>query len=45
MTPNSVVFISVLLPIRCHIGWGMPYQCIFVEEVVTLLGEITDKLV
>ena len=45
MTPNSVVFISVLLPICCHIGWGMPYQCIFVEEVVTLLGEITDKLV
>ena len=23
----------------------MPYQCIFVEEVVPLLGEMTDKLV
>ena len=45
MTPNFVVFVSVLLPICCHIGWGMPYLCIFVEEVVTLLGAITDKLV
>ena len=45
MTPNFVVFVSVLLPICCHIGWGMPYLCIFVEEVVTLLGATTDKWV
>ena len=35
MTPNFVVFVSALLPICCHIGWGMPYLCIFVEENVT----------
>ena len=45
MTPNFVVVISVLLPISGHIGVGMPYQCIFVEEVVMLLGAITDKRV
>ena len=39
------VIVSVLLPICCHIGWGMPYLCIFVEEVVTLLGAIIDKWV
>ena len=43
MTPNFVVVVRVLLPISGHISWGMPYQCIFVEEVVTLLGAITDK--
>ena len=42
MTPNFVVFVSVLPPNCCHIGWAMPYLCIFVEEVVTLLGAITD---
>ena len=45
MTTNFVVFISVLPPIYCHIGWGMPYLCIFVEEFVTLLGALTDKWV
>ena len=45
MAPNFVVLVSVLLPICCHNGWGMPYLCIFVEEVVTLLGAITDKWV
>ena len=45
MTPNFVTFISVLLPICYHIGWGMPHLCIFVEEVVTFLGAITDKWV
>ena len=45
MAPNFVVVVSVLLPICCHIGWGMPYLCNFVEEVVTLLGAITDKWV
>ena len=43
MTSNVLVGVSVLLPICCHIGWGMQYLCIFVEEVVTLLGAITDK--
>ena len=45
MTLNFVVVVSVLLPICCPIGWGMPYLCIFDEEVVTLLGAITDKWV
>ena len=36
VTPNVVVVFSGLLLIRCHIGWGMPYLCIFVEEIVTL---------
>ena len=45
MTPNFVVVVSVLLPVSDHIGWGMPYLCIFVEEVFTLLGAITDKWV
>ena len=45
MTPNFVVFACVLFPIFCHIGLGMSYLCIFVVEVVTLLGAITDKWV
>ena len=45
MTPNFVVFVSVLLPFGCHIGWGMPYLCIFVDEDGMLLGAITDKWV
>ena len=40
-----VVGVNVLLPICCHIGMGMPYLCIFVEEIVTLLGAITEKWV
>ena len=43
MTSNFGVFVGVLLPICCHIGWVMPYLCISVEEVVTLLGALTDK--
>ena len=45
MAPNFVVVVSVLLPICCHIDSGMPYMCIFVEEVVPLLGAMTDKWV
>ena len=45
MTPKFVVIVSVLLPLCCHIGWGMPYLYIFVEGAVTLLGAITDKWV
>ena len=44
MTPNFVVVVSVLLPISGHIGWGIPYQCIFVEEFVTLLGAIAEEM-
>ena len=43
MTPIFAVVVSVLHPICCRIGWGMPYLCIFVEEVVAFLGAITDK--
>ena len=45
MTPNFVAVVSVLLPICFQIGLGMPYMCIFFEEVVMLLCAITDKLV
>ena len=45
MKHHFVVVVSVLLPMCCHIGWGMPYLCIFVGEVVTLLAAITDKWV
>ena len=38
-------FVGVLPPFCCNIGWGMPYLCIFVQEVVTLLVAITDKWV
>ena len=40
MTPN---FVNVLLPICCHIGLGVPYLLIFVEEIVALLGALADK--
>ena len=43
MTPYFVAVVSVLLPFCCHIGSGMPYLCIFVEEVATLLGAIIEK--
>ena len=33
MTPNFVVFVSVLLPICCHIGWGMPYLRMFLKKL------------
>ena len=42
MTPN---FVIVLQPICCHIGSGMPDLRIFVEDIVTLLGAMTGKLV
>ena len=45
MAPNFVVVVSVLLSICCHIGSGMLYLCIFVEEVVPLLQAMTDKWV
>ena len=45
MTPNFAANFSVLLTICCHIGLGMTYLCIFVEEAVTVLGAITDKWV
>ena len=45
MIPNFEAAVSVLLQICGQICRGMPYPCIFVEEVVPLLGEVTDKLV
>ena len=45
MAPNFEAVVSVLLQICGQICRGMPYPCIFVEEVVPLLGEMTDKLV
>ena len=43
MTPNFVAVVSVLLPICGQMFQGMPYLCIFVEEVVPLLGAMTDN--
>ena len=43
--PNFDAVFSVLLQICSRVYWGMPYLCIFVEEVAPLLGAMTDKLV
>ena len=43
MAPNVAAIVSVLLPICCHIGSGMPYLCIFVEETVPILGSMADQ--
>ena len=45
MAPNFEAVVSVLLQICDQICQGMPYPCIFVEKVVPLLGEMTDKMV
>ena len=45
MTHNFVPVFSVLLPIGGQICQGLPFQCIFVEGVVPLLGTMTDKCV
>ena len=45
MVPNFEAIVSVLLQICGEISRGMPYPCIFVEQVVPLFGEMTDKLV
>ena len=45
MTRNFVAVGIVLLPIYGQICQGMPYLCIFVEEVVSLLATMTDKWV
>ena len=45
MASNFEAVFSVLLQICSQIYHGMPYSCIFVEEVVPLLGAMTDKLV
>ena len=45
MAPTFETVVSVLLQICGQICLGMPYPCIFVEEVVPLYGEMTDKLV
>ena len=43
--PNFEAVFSVFLQICSQIYRGMPYLCIFVQEVVPLLGAMTDKLV
>ena len=45
MAPNFEAVFSVLLQICSQIYRGMPYLCIFVEEIVPLLEAMTDKLV
>ena len=45
MTPNFVAVVSVLLPICGLICQGMLFLCIFVEEVVQFLGQMTEKWV
>ena len=40
---NYAFVVSVLLPISCHIGWGMPNLFIFVEDVVMFLCAIIVK--
>ena len=45
MTPNFEAVVSVLLQISGQICRGVPYTCIFVEEVFLLLGAMTDTLV
>ena len=45
MAPNFEAVFSVLRQMCGQIYRGMPYSCIFVEEVVPLLGSMTDKLV
>ena len=45
MAPNFEAVFSVFLQMCNQIYRGMPYLCIFVQEVVPLLGAKTDKLV
>ena len=45
MAPNFEAVFSVLLQICSQIYRGMPYLCIFDEEVVPLLEAMTDKSV
>ena len=45
MEPKFVAVVGVLLPICGQICQGVPYLCIFVEELVPLLGTMTDKWV
>ena len=45
MAPNFEAVFSVLLQIFSQVYQGMQYSCIFVEEVVPLLGAMTDKFV
>ena len=45
VAPNFENGVSVLLQICGRICRGMPNPCIFVEEVVPILGTMTDKFV
>ena len=45
MSHKFVVVVNVILPICCHIGWGMPHiLCIFVEDILAALGALSDKV-
>ena len=45
MTPNFVVVFNVFIPLCRHMRSGSPNLPIFVEEIVMLLGAMTDKWV
>ena len=45
MAPNFEAGVSVFLQMYGQICRGMPYLGIFVEEIVQLLGALTDQLV
>ena len=45
MAPDFEAVFSVFLQMCSQIYRGMPYSCIFVQEVVPLLGAMTDTLV
>ena len=44
MTHNFVVFVSVLLLIYYHIGWGMPYLCILLKKLSPSGKDLTSWL-
>ena len=45
LAPNFVVVVNVLMSRWYQIGLDMPHRHIFVEEIVALLGAMTDKWV
>ena len=45
MAPSFEAVVSVLLQICGPTYRGIPYPCIFVDEVVPFLGKMTDQLV
>ena len=41
MTPNFIIVVNDLSPICCHIGPGMPYLRILIEDMFVLLSAMT----